>query len=455
VGATAQQSRCASGTSFTTAALRHTRINPAETELNDVSHISSEAIEPIVVGHREQLFHLIAEASEIEHTLMCSYLYAAFSLRTDAAGLSAREAEAITSWRKAIVTVAVDEMVHLLLMANLSIALGGRPHFGRPNFPVAPGYFPSGVVVRLTPFSMQTLEHFIYLERPRGVERPDGEGFEHEQEYQREEAHVGLMPSVQDYATVGHLYEALRLNLIRASQRFGDAGLFVGPVAAQVGEDDVQLDGVTTIHNLESAMRAIATIVEQGEGSPGEHEDSHYQRFRSIKTEYEQLLIANPAFRPAWPAAENPVMRRPPEPEDKVFVDHPFAARLLDLTNALYGLLLRFLVQSFGREKGHAAKPQFLGAAIELMHLLNRLASVLPTLPASTEHPGVNAGMTFTMLRGVEPMFAGLAENTLACEQLRELAAGASALAATMPQLVQISSALESLAQKFDRQPSK
>jgi hypothetical protein len=202
-------------------------------------------------------------------------------------------------------------------------------------------------------------------------------------------------------------------------------------------------------------MRAIATIVEQGEGSPGEHEDSHYQRFRSIKTEYEQLLDANPAFQPAWPAAENPVMRRPPEPEDKVFVDHPFAARLLDLTNAVYGLLLRFLVQSFGREKGHAAKPQFLGAAIELMHLLNRLASVLPTLPASTEHPGVNAGMTFTMLRGVEPMFAGLAENTLACEQLRELAAGASALAATMPQLVQISSALESLAQKFDRQPSK
>ena len=39
-------------------------------------------LEPeIVVGTREQLLHLLAEAAEIEHTLMCSYLYAAFSLK--------------------------------------------------------------------------------------------------------------------------------------------------------------------------------------------------------------------------------------------------------------------------------------------------------------------------------------------------------------------------------------
>lgn len=35
---------------------------------------------PITVGGREQLFNLLAEASEIEHALMCSYLFAAFSL---------------------------------------------------------------------------------------------------------------------------------------------------------------------------------------------------------------------------------------------------------------------------------------------------------------------------------------------------------------------------------------
>ena len=66
-------------------------------------------------------------------------------------GLSATEAAAARRWREAILSVAVDEMVHLLLVANLSIAIGGRPHFGRPNFPVEPGHFPADVVVRLSP----------------------------------------------------------------------------------------------------------------------------------------------------------------------------------------------------------------------------------------------------------------------------------------------------------------
>ena len=139
---------------------------------------------PIVLGPREQLFHLLAEAAEIEHTLMCSYLYAAFSLkRPGADGLRERECTAVERWRKEIMDVAVEEMTHLLLVANLSIAIGGRPHFGRPNFPVDPGYFPSGVVVKLAPFNADTLQHLIFLERPRGIQHEDGQGFEHEEEY--------------------------------------------------------------------------------------------------------------------------------------------------------------------------------------------------------------------------------------------------------------------------------
>ena len=137
---------------------------------------------------------------------MWSYLYAAFSLKTRSEdGLSPEELAAVSRWRETIVSVAIDEMAHLLLVSNLSIAVGGRPHFTRPNFPIVPGYFPSGVVVRLTPFDRDTLDHFIFLERPKGIRHEDGDGFEHEQDYVREEAHNGLMPSVQDYHTVSHL----------------------------------------------------------------------------------------------------------------------------------------------------------------------------------------------------------------------------------------------------------
>jgi Ferritin-like len=396
----------------------------------------TETAEPadIIIGPREQLFHLLAEAAEIEHALMCSYLFAAFSLRRgEADGLSADEAAAVERWRQAIVSVALDEMVHLLLVANLSTAIGGRPHFGRPNFPVSEGYFPSGVTARLTPFAPATLDHFIYLERPRGVDLPDGEGFDAETGYCREQAYEGLMPSVQDYATVGRLYDALRANLIASASRLGEAALFIGPASAQVGPDAVELDGVVTIGSLAEALAAIDTIVEQGEGSPGDREESHYHRFLAIRDEYAALAAANADFAPAWPVVDDPVMRRPPDPEAAAFVDHPGAARLLDFANAAYGLLLRFLVQAFGRRGEHAAEaqPRHLGAAIGMMHVMAKAATALAAMPAFADGRSGNSGMTFTMLRSVEPLFSGDPENRLIGERLSELRSAARKFAAT------------------------
>jgi len=413
---------------------------------------SPEAPAPIIVGGREQLFHLLAEASEIEHTLMCSYLYAAFSLKTaGSAEFSEAERDAVARWRKIILGVATDEMSHLLLVANLSVAVGGRPHFGRPNFPVAPGYFPSGVAVKLTPFSRETLQHFIFLERPVGAAVEDGEGFSDEFQYEREEAFHGLMPSVQDYATVGDLYEALKTNLRASVSRDGEEALFIGPAASQVGPEVVSFEDVGVVTGLESALHAIDAIVEQGEGSPGAREDSHYHRFLTIQREYEELLRANPAFRPAWPAAENPVMRRPPEPEDKVFVQAQPAAQLLDFANAVYSTLLRCLLQGFGRLGPTAATEQkrFIDTAIGLMHMLSDAAIMLAALPATRAHPGVHAGMTFTMLRGVAPFMQGTSEYVLMKERLQELSAGAKAVEAAVPELRGISGRAERMLEKF------
>ena len=403
----------------------------------------------IVIGPREQLFHLLAEAAEIEHTLMCSYLYAAFSLkRGNVTGLSPTEAAAVARWRKSILAVATEEMIHLLLVSNLSIALGGKPHFGRPNFPVSTGYFPSGVVVKLTPFSLETIDHFVFLERPRGVQLEDGAGFETDNDYQRMEAHHGLMPSVQDYTTIGRLYDALRSNLKASTRRLGEPALFIGPVVSQVGPDVLSMDGVTTIDSLASALAAIDTIVDQGEGSQADRQNSHYQRFVTTREEYLALKEANPAFAPAWPAAESPVMRLPPDPENKVFVDEPRAARVLDFTNAVYGLLLRFLLQSFGRQGPSAATIQrgYMDAAVTLMHVLEKTASHLVTLPASPSRPGVNAGMSFTMLRAVEPFFSGRAEQQLVSERLDELVAGARVLAWHVPELASLVPTLAAIA---------
>jgi hypothetical protein len=49
----------------------------------------------IHAGSREELIYLLAEAAEIEHNLMCCYLFAAFSLKTVDDGLSAAQAAEI------------------------------------------------------------------------------------------------------------------------------------------------------------------------------------------------------------------------------------------------------------------------------------------------------------------------------------------------------------------------
>jgi hypothetical protein len=102
----------------------------------------------IQVRSREELLYLLAEAAEIEHNLMCCYLFAAFGLKDEADGLSAEEAREVLGWKRAIVGVAVEEMTHLALVANLTSAIGGTPHFGRPNLPISGGAYPGGRATR-------------------------------------------------------------------------------------------------------------------------------------------------------------------------------------------------------------------------------------------------------------------------------------------------------------------
>src|ERR1700674_5295597 len=113
---------------------------------------------------REEILHALYEAAELEHNLMCTYLYAAFSLKdSEAEGLRAEEVEAVRRWRTELIKVSVEEMGHLTAVWNITSALGGTPRFGRGNFPLDPGYLPAGVVVKLAPFTQGVLQHFIHL----------------------------------------------------------------------------------------------------------------------------------------------------------------------------------------------------------------------------------------------------------------------------------------------------
>ncbi|MBV8496371.1 MAG: hypothetical protein JO361_06280, partial [Gammaproteobacteria bacterium] len=219
--------------------------------MNDVP----EAASPLT--QREILVSALYEASELEHNLMCTYLYAAFSLKDgEGEGLGAEEAAAVRRWRQVLLGVAVEEMGHLAAVWNITAALGGSPRIGRTNFPLDPGYLPAGITVRLAPFNAETLQHFIFLERPHGSAEPEGPGFACERPYVRGTDRPHLTPMGRDYETVGDFYETLGEGLRSFVARHGEANAFDGDGALQLSADEVNLPGAQRVVCLKTALAA-------------------------------------------------------------------------------------------------------------------------------------------------------------------------------------------------------
>jgi len=381
---------------------------------------------------REVLLHALYEASELEHNLMCTYLYAAASLKDgEREGLRAEEAAAVRRWRQVLMGVAIEEMGHLAAVWNITSALGGAPRIGRSNFPLDPGLLPASVVVKLAPFNADTLQHFVFLERPRGSTEPDGAGFAYERTYVRGgTSGARLTPMGVNYDTVGDFYEALGEGLRALVAHCGEANAFDGDRALQLSPEEVNLPGARQVVCLKTALAAFAAIVEQGEGAPRDSIGSHYQKFLGIRAELQALTERNPAFAPAFPAATNPVLRRPPRPEGRVWLENPDAVATVDLANACYGLMLRLLAYAYAVRGPSAEKSLAVDLAIGLMQAVMPLAERAARLPAGPSNPQCNAGLSFITLRDSAALPPGPAARRVFVERFAQLAEGAAALRA-------------------------
>src|SRR5690349_12464701 len=126
---------------------------------------SREDLEPMLrIEHRQALLYTLSKASELEHLIICMYLYTSFSLKREASeGLPEELVPTVNGWRRQLLKIAEQEMLHLALVQNLLTAVGGGPHLARPNFPVPPRAFPARIQIALLPFSEEALRHFAFL----------------------------------------------------------------------------------------------------------------------------------------------------------------------------------------------------------------------------------------------------------------------------------------------------
>jgi CDGSH-type Zn-finger protein/uncharacterized Fe-S cluster protein YjdI len=383
----------------------------------------------IAVNDREELLYLLTEAAQFEHVVMCTYLYAQWSLKKDESeGITAEEKSAIDRWRASIRSVALEEMLHLSLVNNLMAAFGATPHLARPDFPIRQGYFPSDLDFHLAPFNEATMQHFVFIERPEGIDVKDGAGFTHESHYQRVVYSDLLTPTARDYGSQGHLYHGIAQAIRSLSDNLGEEMLFIGHGEAQLSSAEFPLPGLFEISGVETAMKAIEEIVSQGEGAPAHRDDSHYARFEAIRQEFLELKQARPDFEPAYPAAINPVLTEFADEASTTRVTDPLARKVVDLGNALYGLMLQTLAQVCSPVPLPSGLRQGLAdASSQLMRYTTVVGEAAARLPVSPDKPGVHAGLSFALPKSFGQLVQANAAQILS-ERATELATACRAI---------------------------
>ena len=375
---------------------------------------------PLRVETREELVYLLGEACEVEHGLMCEYLYAQFSLKRSVdEGLTAEQLARVETWEATLIDIIKQEMLHLALATNILSAIGAAPHFERPNFPIMSRWYPPDVQIALLPFGEASLRHFMFLERPEGMRLQDAEGFAAMSEVHASTPVAGqLAAGPQEWHTVGHLYRGIESGLALLVQRLGHDAVFIGEPQAQVTTDVFEWPELLAVTDLGTAAAAIEIIVEQGEGARGDWVKSHFGKFVGILEDYLSLRNADASFEPAR-AVTPAFVNAPADVADVTLIDDPTTRRVADIFNALYEVILQAQSRYFVHQGETSQELDTLAKTVK--HLMNwvmrELGPMLTLLPVGSAAPERSAGPAFEIIR---PAFFVLPYREAAWRIIRE-----------------------------------
>ena len=244
----------------------------------------------------DELENHLRQAAALELSTIPLYLYAAYSIQTQgtyqwAAGISAF---------RTIRSVVIEEMLHLCLVRNLLTAIGRGKGFRLYDETIVPTY-PSPMLHRVPTLMLQLepctpdlmRDVFMPLELP---------------------AKTGAPAQSEQYNTIGQFYAAITLGFETLS----------GPALWRHAHPDLQYNRAywnqdgggkpLVVTDLPSALGAIPTIVEQGEGTdPGNEEvpidpasPSFGYEELSHFAKFERIAEGVDVIGDVWPVPTNP-----------------------------------------------------------------------------------------------------------------------------------------------------
>jgi hypothetical protein len=339
------------------------------------------------INSRDDLISYLDAAMALEHATIPTYLTAYYSIH------STTNSDAAHIIRVA----AVEEMLHLTLVANVLNAVGGSPDLTRPGFVASyPAYLPDGeddFTVDLRPFSREAVDTFCKIERPRKA--PDAGS-----RLVRSGTGGPLLAASPTAAgmhfySIGDFYEEIIEGLQQLAA--ADPGLFCGDESRQVGPEYFYSGGgaIIPVRDVDSACRALRFIAAQGEGLDrgvydADGELAHYYRFRQLQVgRYYQT--GDQPDSPTGPELDIDWQKAYKVKVSARLADYPAGSELAaaaEAFNADYGAFLALLTRAFNGE------PHRLQEAVWYMFRLrddfNRL--VRNPLPGND---GLHAAPTF------------------------------------------------------------
>ena len=397
---------------------------------------------PSYHANRARVAELLTEAAEIEHDVLCQYLFAGFTMKktVDEGGVTHLQLEMMRVWQGTLMTIARQEMEHLGIVNNLLTAIGESPYMWRAPYPLSSRHYPVHFVSALEPFGLASLLRFIRIEMPE----PTADALPVLRKYDVP------APAGDDFNTIAALYREIAV-LFQALARDGNP--FVGPPSAQLTlQTMVPMSGflrgislppsarvygieILPVSDLPSALAAITQIVDEGEGGGDgvSAEASHFGRFVAMYAALRDEMVRDPAFQPGRPVVRNP--KSAPNPayaKEATIITDPVTRKVSEAFDAAYATMLTLLVRFLAHTDETPAEIATLQSAAffpMMTTIIRPLAEALTLLPA---HPGgtATAGPSFDIARRVEFLPHRAAAWRVLASDLAGLAERAAELAA-------------------------
>ena len=421
---------------------------------NEEVYVRPLPTKPEEMTWRDYLIMLLHIGSELEHGLMVQYLYAAYSLGGD--DLPAEEQARIRRWQDLILTVAREEMGHLLTVQNLLCLVGGPVSFNREEFPWDTPFYP--FPFKFEPLSKKSLAAYIFAEMPNNFAYIESHFTESKFADRARHFVEHDIPFIKDTVKewvkrgnahpVGEVYHLIldifsRPELIPDSElrpetyplqaSWDDWGRGYRPKPAPPSGDAPPVDNAKANIIIEraatrtEALYALREIMDQGEASqlkqkdqPGDgtsspdQELSHFERFVEMFQDFEKKE-GSPGWNHVRPVPVNPtttLVTGAPDPRRAAFNRTPITAKaslkFANLFNVRYRMLLTYLTHTFRLARVVSPdEPNTRGAVMHRifgeMYNLKAIAGILVRMPLTDERNDVRrAGPPFQMPYTIE-----------------------------------------------------